>query len=267
MPADQNSVQKLPVIDTVKKSFQLFCKQPMPFLHAYWPVLAIMVLQIPLLSSLDQDLAEFQTDPGSKSGLVTLILFSALVWFIAGIIGSINLYRLALLGEQPRGLALQFGKREIRYAGWEIGFGLLLALLVIVVIVVSIFIRPALYVLLPLAAVFTMVVVYRLIFIWPALALDHDVNWRTSFAQTKGNVLRLMGGIFLVAAPMMAISFVLQAISGPGNMEILISLLLLPMQFVTAIIVILFTALAYYILAPETHLSQPDAPQNTDVFI
>lgn len=269
---------QLPAWDTVKKSFQLFARNPKDFLHAILPymVIGLVYTIVKYISAAPNNEHSFASSHILGFALLTLFVLSSISAYV-------NLYRLTLLAEKPEGFALSMGRRELNFLGWNIGVFLVAVISFVVVYILMLAVPVSAIVTIPAATIFWTIAAYRLSFIWPALALDQKANWRTSNTQIKGNTWNLMWGSFLVLMPMLLISavvsiYVLSTLSGDVMAGMVaqtssdtmqtymtttvmpmlnhatrsIPLLLWPVQIVTFIVSTVFTALSYFMLAPES---------------
>lgn len=197
------------------------------------------------------------------SAMGSLINWVHLLMILVGIVAyysiAIAWHRACLLDEVPP--LVRLGKLEFKYFGYTILLGLALYIIFVVIGVVIGFIlamlsgdasMAAIYPVIGLLSILLMLAFGRFTLVFPGIAVrDRRMSFRTSWAATKGNSWRILGGTILCILPALVISLIASLISAV-SLPLVISLpIIMILQLLSGAFLLSFMSICYQFLVPS----------------
>lgn len=172
---------------------------------------------------------------------------------------AIAWHRACLLDEVPP--LVRLGKLEFKYFGYTILLGVgLYAIFVIIGLVVGVALAvvsgdgpiASLYPVIGLMSVLLFLAFGRFSLLFPGIAVrDRRMSFKTSWAATKGNSWRILGGTILCIIPALVISLIASLLSAV-SLPLVISLpIIMILQLLSGAFLLSFMSICYQFLVPS----------------
>ncbi|MBL1420449.1 MAG: hypothetical protein COC24_008065 [Alphaproteobacteria bacterium] len=197
------------------------------------------------------------------SAMGSLVNWLYLVMILVGIVAyysiAIAWHRACLLDEVPP--LVRLGTLEFKYFGYTILLGLVLYIIFVVIGVVIGFILAmlsgdgsvaAIYPVIGVMSILLFLAFGRFTLVFPGIAVrDRRMGFRTSWAATKDNSWRILGGTILCILPALVISLIASLISAV-SLPLVISLpIIMILQLLSGAFLLSFMSICYQFLVPS----------------
>ncbi|PCI87209.1 MAG: hypothetical protein COB24_07330 [Hyphomicrobiales bacterium] len=197
------------------------------------------------------------------SAMGSLVNWLHLVMILVGIVAyysiAIAWHRACLLDEVPP--LVRLGKLEFKYFGYTILLGLVLYIIFVVIGLVIGFIlamlsndaaATSIYPVIGLLSILLFLAFGRFTLVFPGIAVrDRRMSFRTSWAATKGNSWRILGGTIMCILPALVISLIASLISAV-SLPLVISLpIIMILQLLSGAFLLSFMSICYQFLVPS----------------
>ncbi len=197
------NIVKLPVMETVRRSFMYVIKNFRAFLQIISIFSLIVVYELatgfPSLCSVSDSYCQY-------SGFSTL---STVLFYLASIILAVSLTRNIILKQEYKWFHLYVGKRDVIYMLYNLLIAVMIIIPTILMTIIaqtnkvsSQWLAITMNVIIVLTPLILSMICLKLYLVFPATAIDDkDMTLAKSFAVTKGNIFRIFIGQCLLFVP------------------------------------------------------------------